>query len=104
MSAPSRPSPVPCRRQWNVTRPEGTRRFWVRFPASYNASTDYHYPLLFALHGLGDTCEDFGPATGFSQLSDNSTRPFIYIYPCGWPGLLGETDDNQQTSQLASSC
>ena len=72
-----------------MSRPEGTRRFWVRLPAEYNTSTASVYPLLFALHGLGDTCDNFGPATGFSAFADNSTRPFIYIYPCGWPGLLG---------------
>ena len=80
-----------CVCQWSVSRPEGTRRFWVRLPAEYNSSTESQYPLLFALHGLGDTCEDFGPATGFGLLADNTTRPFIFVYPCGWPGLIGPT-------------
>ena len=77
--------------QWSVERPEGSRSFWVRLPSSYNSSSPLNasFPLLLAYHGLGDTCEDFGVATGFSSYADDVARPFVYVYPCGSKGLLG---------------
>jgi len=56
---------------------------WV--PKSYTGTDAF--PLIIAFHGLGDDCTNFGPATGLQDLSE--TQNFLYAYPCGWPGLLG---------------
>jgi len=79
------PEVTPGQQEYNIDRPEGTRTFYVWVPKSYNGTGAY--PLIIAFHGLGDDCTNFGPATGLQDLSETSN--FLYAYPCGWPGLLG---------------
>jgi len=76
---------TPGQQQFNVDRPEGTRTFYVWVPTSYDASKPF--PVIIAYHGLGDDCENFGDAVGLKQLSE--TENFLFAYPCGYPGLLG---------------
>jgi len=76
---------TPGQNQYSVQRPEGTRTFYVWVPTGYNGTVPL--PLIIAYHGLGDDCTNFGPATGLQELSESSL--FLYAYPCGWPGLLG---------------
>jgi len=44
-------------------------------------------PLVFAFHGLCDSCENFGPAVGISDEAEK--RNFLYVYPCATVGALG---------------
>jgi poly(3-hydroxybutyrate) depolymerase len=94
----------PGANSFQISRPEGLRSFYIYFPESY-FSSKAEYPVLFAYHGLGDTCEDFGPATNFSWYADNLPAPdamnssqntilpnatsFIYVYPCATTGWIG---------------
>jgi len=78
-------SVTPGQQEFTIARPEGTRTFYVWVPKSYTGTTAY--PLIIAFHGLGDDCTNFGPETGLQELSETSN--FLYAYPCGWPGLLG---------------
>jgi len=71
--------------QYSLPRPEGMRSFWAYVPKSYNPNNPV--PLLFTFHGLGDDCYDFGHGTGLIDQSD--AHGFILVYPCGYPGLLG---------------
>jgi len=75
----------PGEHEFTLQRPEGTRSYWVYVPESYDNSTAV--PLIFTFHGLGDDCWDFGHDTGLINMSDANN--FILVYPCGWPGLLG---------------
>jgi len=75
----------PGQNMFTIQRPEGVRTYYVYVPMAYNSSTPS--PVLFAFHGLGDQCADFGPATGFQELSEELN--FLYVYPCGTDGLLG---------------
>jgi poly(3-hydroxybutyrate) depolymerase len=70
---------------FSIKRPEGVRTFYAWIPKSYDGSRAF--PLIFAFHGLGDDCLNFGPATGLQDLSE--TQNFLYVYPCGYPGLIG---------------
>jgi len=70
---------------YTIERPEGTRTFYVWVPKSYDGTKAF--PVIFAFHGLGDNCLDFGPETGLQALSE--TQNFLYVYPCGYPGLIG---------------
>jgi len=77
---------TPGENKFTLQRPEGVRTFYVYVPKSYLNSTD-DFPVVFSFHGLGDTCENFGHATGFIDLSE--TRNFLFVYPCGSRGLMG---------------
>jgi poly(3-hydroxybutyrate) depolymerase len=79
------PDTTPGQQQYVVNRPEGPRTFYAWVPKSYDGTTAF--PVIFSFHGLGDDCLNFGPATGFQDLSE--TRNFLYVYPCGYPGLIG---------------
>jgi len=81
------PKVTPGQQQYDVSRPEGTRTFYVWVPQSYDGNTDF--PVIFAFHGLGDYCLDFGPEIGLQELSE--TRNFLYVYPCGFPGPIGNS-------------
>jgi len=70
---------------FSLSRPEGTRYYYVWVPKSYSAQKAS--PILFAYHGLGDNCYDFGHSTGFIDLSE--TENFLFVYPCGTDGLIG---------------
>jgi poly(3-hydroxybutyrate) depolymerase len=76
---------APGQASYTIQRPEGTRTFYVWVPKSYDGSAAF--PVIFSFHGLGDTCLDFGPETGLQSLSE--TYNFLYVYPCGYPGLIG---------------
>jgi polyhydroxybutyrate depolymerase len=69
--------------QMTMQRPEGTRTYWVYVPQN---ATQSNIPLLFAFHGLGDDCYDFGHNTGFIPLADQ--YGFILVYPCGTNQIL----------------
>jgi len=61
-------------------RPEGTRTFHVHVPQSYTTVTSIS--LVFAWHGLGNQCADFGGSkTSYSATADRFG--FIAVYPCG---------------------
>jgi poly(3-hydroxybutyrate) depolymerase len=76
---------TPGQAAYTIQRPEGTRDFYVWVPKSYDGTQPF--PVIFAFHGLGDDCLNFGPATGLQDLSE--TQNFLYVYPCGYPGLIG---------------
>jgi len=71
--------------QYTINRPEGPRQFWAWVPEGYDPNTPV--PLLFTFHGLGDDCYSFGHNSGL--INQSSTFGFILVYPCGYPGLLG---------------
>jgi poly(3-hydroxybutyrate) depolymerase len=71
--------------QYQMSRPEGQRTFWAYVPKSYDGSKAV--PLVFTFHGLGDDCYSFGHNTGLIDQADDNN--FILVYPCGYPGLLG---------------
>ena len=77
--------PTPGQHSYTLSRPEGTRTYYVWIPKSYNGTIPY--PVHYSWHGLGDSCENYGPAVGFQQLSE--TYNFLYIYPCATNGLIG---------------
>jgi poly(3-hydroxybutyrate) depolymerase len=60
-------------------RPEGTRTFHVHVPQTYTTVTAIS--LVFAWHGLGNKCEEFGSKTSYSTTADKNG--FIVVYPCG---------------------
>jgi poly(3-hydroxybutyrate) depolymerase len=72
--------------EFTIERPEGVRTYYVWVPQAYDSSNPPS-TVLFAFHGLGDLCTDFGPETGFQELSEELN--FLYVYPCGTQGLLG---------------
>lgn len=76
---------APGQHLFNVSRPEGTRYYYVWVPKSYDASRPA--PLYLAFHGLNDNCLNFGHATGFIQFAEENG--FLFVYPCGTIGLLG---------------
>lgn len=76
----------PGQNQFTMQRPEGTRTYYAWQPKSYNQSGP-PVPLLFAFHGLGDSCTNFGQSTGFIDYAEKYN--FILVYPCGSQGLLG---------------
>jgi len=71
--------------QYTLQRPEGLRTFWAWVPAGYNPNVPV--PLLFTFHGLGDDCYSFAHNTGL--INQSNVNGFILVYPCGYPGLLG---------------
>ena len=77
--------PTPGEHFYQLDRPEGTRSFYVWVPKSYTGSVPY--PIHFSWHGLGDTCQNYGPAVGFQQLAES--YHFLYVYPCATNGMLG---------------
>jgi poly(3-hydroxybutyrate) depolymerase len=91
---------VPGENKFTITRPEGTRTFYAWVPKSYNISHPSPFPLHLSFHGLGDTCQNFGRATGLRDFTE--THNFLFVYPCGSQGLLG-TAWNAGTCCLAPS-
>jgi poly(3-hydroxybutyrate) depolymerase len=84
-------------------RGAGTRTYYAWVPKVYTNGSG-PVPLLFAFHGLGDDCLNFGPAvgargasrgcgltrrggTGFQEVAEQ--KNFIYVYPCSTSGILG---------------
>lgn len=55
-------------------------------PARYQ-SLSAPLPLHITLHGLGDTCQNFGQATGLKAFADQNS--FLLAYPCGTSGMMG---------------
>jgi len=82
-----KPTVTPGQQMYTVSRPEGNRVFYVWVPKSYDGTVAF--PVILAFHGLGDNCLNFGPAVGLQELSE--TQNFLYVYPCGWPGLIGNS-------------
>ena len=54
------------------------RTYLLYIPTTYNATTD-HLPLVIALHGLGDTKENFNNFNGFKALAES--EKFILVTP-----------------------
>lgn len=77
---------VPGENEFTLQRPEGVRTYYVYIPKGYNGTVPL--ALHISLHGLGDTCLNYGHAVGFAELADLYEN-FIYVYPCGYHGLLG---------------
>jgi len=77
--------PSPGEQHYTVTRPEGDREYFVWVPKSYDGSVSF--PLVLSFHGLGDYCQSFGSEVGLRELSEQYN--FLFAYPCGYPGLLG---------------
>jgi len=71
---------------YKVSRPEGERTYYVWVPHGYANSTG-PVPLVFTIHGLGDHCTKWGPASGLKPVADANN--FLLVYPCGTNGLLG---------------
>lgn len=78
---------TPGQNHFQVQRPEGLRDYYVWVPNSYLKDPTEPADVIFAYHGLGDTCTDFGPATGFIDLTE--ANRFLFVYPCGSAGTLG---------------
>jgi len=78
-------APDPGEHHYQLQRPEGVRDFYVWVPKSYDGSRAF--PIIFAFHGLGDDCQSFGHSVGLLELSE--TNNFLLVYPCGYPGLIG---------------
>ena len=73
------PRPVPpCRRattRSTIDTPEGARQVFLHAPRGANKPR----PLVIALHGAGETGQDFADDTGFSRLADRDD--FLVAYP-----------------------
>ena len=75
----------------STAEPGATRRFLVYTPAGYDHKAKKKYPVLYLLHGSGDTEMEW---TGYGKanvIADNliaagKTRPLIIVTPFGgWP-------------------
>lgn len=76
---------TPGANKMSLQRPEGDRTFYVYVPKIYNPSSAV--PVVFAFHGLGDSCDNFGPAIALDTYAEQMN--FLYVYPCATTGLLG---------------
>lgn len=77
---------------------EGVERHYYQYlPIGYDPNTE-NLPLVFALHGLGDSPAAF-TNTGFNEAAD--TARFIAVYPEGLPNSYGDNSWNNGT--LAAS-
>ena len=63
------------------------RTYILHLPSGYDASVAH--PLVFVLHGLGDSPSNFMNGTGFNGLSD--ANGFIVVYPATLDMLFGAT-------------
>jgi poly(3-hydroxybutyrate) depolymerase len=76
----------PGEHSFEIDRPEGTRSYYVWVPNSYANSSD-NFPVHLSFHGLGDSCYNFGHATGLISFAESHN--FLFVYPCGSDGLIG---------------
>jgi len=58
------------------------RGYGLYIPSTYDENGDNDLPLLIALHGFGDTWENFYPGTGFIPLAEQEN--FIVAFPQGY--------------------
>ncbi|MEM9955217.1 MAG: PHB depolymerase family esterase [Chloroflexota bacterium] len=58
------------------------RGYGLYVPSSYDEAGEETLPLVIALHGFGDTWENFYPATGFIGLAESEN--FIVAFPQGY--------------------
>jgi enterochelin esterase family protein len=66
----------------------GTRRFFVYIPPGYEKHTSMRYPVLYLLHGNGDTeaeWSSFGRANFIldNLLAEGKVRPMLIVMPFG---------------------
>jgi polyhydroxybutyrate depolymerase len=75
------PTPAPCPaltpgdHTLTIDTPEGARQVFLHAPPGANKPR----PLVIALHGAGETGQDFANDTGFSRLADR--EDFLVAYP-----------------------
>lgn len=58
------------------------RGYGLYIPSTYDEDGNDELPLVIALHGFGDTWENFYPATGFIPLAEQEN--FIVAFPQGY--------------------
>jgi len=77
---------TPGQNKFTISRPEGTRTYYVWVPRAYFTSSN-PVSVLFGFHGLGDFCTNFALETGFIYTAE--TYNFLFVYPCATTGALG---------------
>lgn len=87
---------------WYHSKAVGTmRRLRVYTPPGYEAAQEMHFPVLYLLHGAGDTDEDWTGIGRANVILDNlinhgQTAPMIVVMPQGHISVPGRTLDRAE--------
>ena len=74
---------------FNVSRPEGTRIFYLYVPSTYGQNRTVAHPLAFFFHGYGGSWQN-GVSYNITNVAER--MGWLLVLPQGWPGqsaLLG---------------
>ena len=56
--------------------------YQILLPADYESNLDTRYPVVYMLHGYGESGKDWGNwKTTIESLEENGLQPMIYVFP-----------------------
>jgi enterochelin esterase-like enzyme len=85
-----------------------TRGLFIYTPPSYDPSSKNKYPVLYLLHGVGDTENgwiEIGKANRIADnlLADGNMKPMIIVMPLGHASFPGNTRSNFMSTQTPNA-
>ena len=77
---------------------KGYLPYSILLPADYNEDTEKRYPVVYMLHGHGETIKtwDKGWVSQIESLETTGLSPMIYVFPTGWDSYYSNTYDDSR--------